>query len=692
MAGTKTHREDEEAREKSNLDQGFIRSSSDASGGDEDQERALLEDLRDSEPDVEEDGDIDTGGTPYNRSQHLQLKEYWPHLLAVVSVLVTIILFLVYKARSINPAADRASSDPHARYVLDPHWDFMSSPQRREYHWTIHDAELNPDGVYRPMMVINNDFPGPLIEVNEGDTIVVHVDNQAKNATSIHWHGLYQNGSNWMDGTVGITQCPIVPGNQFTYEFTVDGQSGTYWYHAHQGVQASDGLYGPLVIHSRDEYELQRLSYASDRVVMVSDHYHNPSSMLVMEYLAPDKENAEPVPDGALINGRSIRDCDKLAGRKCDNSTANVGSALFGLEAGKSHRLRFINVGAFAEFQVSIDEHHFAVTEVDGTDVLPSYYNRFNINPAQRYSIIIDANITSANSFWLRAKMLTTCFTDSPHDIESEVRAIVRYTWPTDHGSSSTDSPRSTDWTDAIDLTCHDMNTTELIPARVVAAPQTTDASFYLRSNFEIGAFRLSRGFFNQSSWRPDVKSPSLLRTLDELHAGNQSFSSSKSSTISDAKAFVNDAAFDIKNELVIQSTGIQVIDIIVSNFDDGNHPLHLHGYKYFVLAQGHGYPPDNLTSTLDLSNPLRRDTASVEAFGWILLRFIADNPGAWVFHCHVSWHTEAGLLMQFLTRYDALESVNVPEANRALCDAPVEELKKGAGPPDEAFYWEIGD
>jgi FtsP/CotA-like multicopper oxidase with cupredoxin domain len=107
--------------------------------------------------------------------------------------------------------------------------------------------------------------------------------------------------------------------------------------------------------------------------------------------------------------------------------------------------------------------------------------------------------------------------------------------------------------------------------------------------------------------------------------------------------AFVNDAAFDISKELVVQVLGIQTIDILVSNFDDGNHPLHLHGYKYWVLAQGQGYPPLTrvgadinletlapLYKALNLTNPLRRDTASVEAFGWILFRFVADNPGAW--------------------------------------------------------------
>ncbi|KAG5913171.1 hypothetical protein E4U42_001393, partial [Claviceps africana] len=129
-----------------------------------------------------------------------------------------------------------------SEYVLSPSWDAAAEPATREYRWTITDARLNPDGVYRPMMLINNQFPGPLVECNEGDSIVVRVRNEAANATSVHFHGLFQNGTNFMDGTVGVTQCPIAPGSSFTYRFRVRGQSGTYWYHAHHSAQAADGL------------------------------------------------------------------------------------------------------------------------------------------------------------------------------------------------------------------------------------------------------------------------------------------------------------------------------------------------------------------------------------------------------------------------------------------------------------------
>jgi FtsP/CotA-like multicopper oxidase with cupredoxin domain len=231
-----------------------------------------------------------------------------PRCLVVIGIfLVAVVLPAFIWSRNPSRSVDLAQSIQSNDYILEPTWDLNAAPQKREYSWTIRDTIHNPDGVYRPMILVNNQFPGPLIEVNEGDTIIVHVNNEAANATSIHWHGIYQKGTPYMDGTPGITGCPISAGSTFKYEFTVSGQSGTYWWHAHQGVQSSDGVHGPLIIHARDEKETQKILYSTDRVILVSDHYHDLSSSLLWQYLRPDAENAEPVPISGLINGQTIR-------------------------------------------------------------------------------------------------------------------------------------------------------------------------------------------------------------------------------------------------------------------------------------------------------------------------------------------------------------------------------------------------
>ncbi|KAK8213873.1 putative multicopper oxidase, type 1 [Phyllosticta capitalensis] len=568
------------------------------------------------------------------------------------------------------------------KYMLDPSWNFQAPAQTREYHWTVTDEERNPDGVFRSMILINQEFPGPLVECNEGDTLVIHVENQASNATSFHWHGLFMNQTNWMDGTVGVTQCAIAPNASMTYRFKVDGQSGTYWYHAHMGMQTADGLYGPLIIHSLQERDLQKLDYASDQVLMIQDYYHDLSSALLPKYLSPGRENVEPVPDGGLINGKNIRDCSTLTNRRCDNSSAEL--TTFDLEKNKHHRIRVIHVGAFAEFHLQLDEHQFAVTEVDGTDVLPMFYHRLNIHPGQRYSIVVNTNATSGDAFWLRGKMVTTCFKEKNLNLVSEVKAIIRY-GPHDQERSPKDVPSSKDWADALDVTCLEMNTTELRPVDQVFVPEAADTQIYLRANFEIGAWRLSRGFFNSSSFHANLRSPTLHRMIDGIISGNESFAS----PTADSPYGINSVGFDHVTEFVYQTKDIRIVDILVSNFDDGNHPLHLHGHKYFVLASGHGYPPTDLYSSIDISNPLRRDTASVEGFGWILLRVVLDNAGMWAFHCHLSFHQEAGMMMLFAARTDEMASWEVSEDQRALCR--LDGVERGDRPKDEIWFGNFG-
>jgi FtsP/CotA-like multicopper oxidase with cupredoxin domain len=578
-----------------------------------------------------------------------------------------------------TPSSALARLRPEDDYILDSSWDFDASPTTREYTWIIEDHELNPDGVYRPMMLINATFPGPLIEVNEHDEIVVHVHNRATNATSIHWHGLYQNGTNHMDGTVGTTNCPIAPGHSFTYRYNVTGQSGTYWYHSHVSMQASDGLVGPLVIHSRREKDMQKVTYEQDRVVLLSDHYFDPSSELLMEYLAPGSENDEPVPPSALINGRNVRNCTVLPNRNC--SSQGLNNALFSLSSTEHTRLRIINVGAFAEFSLQIDEHEFSVTEVDGTDVHPQSIHRLNISPAQRYSIVLSPPKGPRNEgYWMRARMVTHCFAYENPELEEEVWGVVRYGIDKDAGDQTVLKPQSKDWPEIIEVECRDLNTTALRSVEVVAAPEKADDFIFLRSSFQIGDWRLSRGFLNESSWRGNATRPILQTLLDSGAAKDQEST--------DVAAGFDTSSFDSKKQMVYTTRGIRTIDILIQNLDDGNHPFHLHGYKFWVLKHGKGYAPQphstpSLYEDIDFANPLRRDTATIEPYGWMLIRFVADNPGAWAFHCHIGWHNEAGLGMVFATRANEIQQV--PAGVRELCS--LDGMGKGMGPEDAFWY-----
>lgn len=83
-------------------------------------------------------------------------------------------------------------------------------------------------------------------------------------------------------------------------------------------------------------------------------------------------------------------------------------------------------------------------------------------------------------------------------------------------------------------------------------------------------------------------------------------------------------------------------------------HPIHLHGHDFFVLAQGSN-PWDGRVQTV---NPPRRDTAMLVGNGYLLIGFETDNPGAWLMHCHIGWHTDEGFALQFLEREGEIEAL----------------------------------
>lgn len=79
----------------------------------------------------------------------------------------------------------------------------------RSYTFNIARATLAPDGVSRPVILVNGAFPGPTIEANWGDTIQVTVINNIvgpEEGASIHWHGLLQTGTPYEDGVPGIVR------------------------------------------------------------------------------------------------------------------------------------------------------------------------------------------------------------------------------------------------------------------------------------------------------------------------------------------------------------------------------------------------------------------------------------------------------------------------------------------------------
>ncbi|KAG7284868.1 hypothetical protein NEMBOFW57_009483 [Staphylotrichum longicolle] len=121
-------------------------------------------------------------------------------------------------------------------------------------------------------------------------------------------------------------------------------------------------------------------------------------------------------------------------------------------------------------------------------------------------------------------------------------------------------------------------------------------------------------------------------------------------------------------NPLIINHGDI--VQIVVNNIDAATHPFHLHGHHFQVLDRprsGTGnWPGRDVNNT---SNPPMRDTVTVMANSYAVLRFKADNPGVWLFHCHIEWHVEMGLTATIVEAPDRLRGMTFPPDHLAACD-----------------------
>jgi len=134
---------------------------------------------------------------------------------------------------AVNNTQSSILQDPQ-EYILDPKWNLTTPNTTRYYVFNITEIpDGAPDGVPKRMFLVNGKYPGPRIEGNQGDRLILEVNNFMTVPTAIHFHGQFQNGdwvlqsslilgTAFMDGTNGVTQCGIPPNTSFTYNFTMN--------------------------------------------------------------------------------------------------------------------------------------------------------------------------------------------------------------------------------------------------------------------------------------------------------------------------------------------------------------------------------------------------------------------------------------------------------------------------------------
>ncbi|XVE83196.1 hypothetical protein DITRI_Ditri16bG0068000 [Diplodiscus trichospermus] len=529
----------------------------------------------------------------------------------------------------------------------------------RRYKWEVKYEYKSPDCFEKLVITINGQTPGPTIRAQKDDTIIVELNNSLSTENvAIHWHGIRQIGTPWFDGTEGVTQCPILPGTTFKYEFVVD-RPGTYLYHAHYGMQREAGLYGSIIV-GLPEGESEPFTYDDDKNIILNDWYHD-STLEQAAGLSSIPFRWVGEPQSLLIHGRGRFNCSSLTTPGVCNAT-NPDCSPFGLIVvpGKTYRLRISSLTALSALSFQIEGHNMTVVEADGHYVEPFVVQNLFIYSGETYSVLVKADQDRGRNYWITSNVVVRNATTPP------ARGIFNYYPNHPRRSPPTIPPAGPAWADPAPRLAQ----SQAIKARqgyIYPPPPLPDRVivFLNTQNNITGEVRWSVN--NVTFTLPHT--PYLIALKQNLtHAFDQN-------PPPNGYDFVSyDIYKGTDNKNATSSNGIyrlnfnSTVDIILQNARDMNgrnnetHPWHLHGHDFWVLGYGEGkFDMFNDPKKYNLVNPIMKNTVPLHPYGWTALRFKANNPGAWAFHCHIESHFFMGMGVVFA---EGIEKVgNLPSS-----------------------------
>uniref|UniRef100_A0A1D1YCF8 Laccase n=1 Tax=Anthurium amnicola TaxID=1678845 RepID=A0A1D1YCF8_9ARAE len=527
----------------------------------------------------------------------------------------------------------------------------------RHYKFDVRLANVTRLCHKKSIVTINGQFPGPRVVAREGDRLVIKVVNHVQNNVTLHWHGVRQLRSGWADGPAYITQCPIQSGRTYVYDFTIVGQRGTLWWHAHASWLRAT-LYGPIIILPKLGVPYPFGKPYKEVPIVFGEWWNSDTEAVISQALQTG--GGPNVSDAYTINGLpgllyncSAKDTFKLR-----------------VKAGKTYLLRLINSALNDDLFFGIAGHNLTVVEADAAYVKPFVTDVLMITPGQTTNVLLRTKPVFPNATFLMAA--------SPYATglgtfdNSTTSGLLEYMPPSGVSSSvptkglplfKPSLPSLNDSTSFV--TNFTARFRSLASSRFPAnVPQVVDKHFF----FTVGLGE-SPCPENQTCQGPNgtkfsatvnnVSFAMPATALLQAHFSGQSkgiytgdFPSSPmvpfnytgtppNNTLVSNGTRVVVVPYNTRVELVMQGTAILGAE---------SHPLHLHGFNFFVVGQGFGnFDPNTDPAGFNLVDPVERNTASVPVGGWVAVRFLADNPGVWFMHCHLEVHTSWGLKMAWV-------------------------------------------
>ncbi|KAK5006672.1 hypothetical protein LTR28_006213, partial [Elasticomyces elasticus] len=436
------------------------------------------------------------------------------------------------------------------------------------YDWAVTWVRVNPDGRQsRPAVGINGHWPCPPIKARVGDTVVVNLRNDLGNqTTSLHFHGLYQEGTNAMDGPPGATQCPVPPGASFRYEFkpfvsTSLRMPSSVLTLPHRSGQYLDGLRGPLIVE--DPGSPYAGQYDEEMIVTLSDWYHDEFPGLSKDYLSTtaNADGHEPVPYSGLLNeGQDTK---------------------YPVKAGKTYFVRVINMAGFSQMYLNFDEHDVTIIEADGVYTEPKKVESLYVATAQRYGVLLKAKSHPRRNYAITAELNTQMFDTTPPYVHKKVTGCLEY----DSRQPAPPEHVVQNWNVIDDMTLVPQDGQALLDGN-------PDKQIVLDLNFFKQDGQNRAGFNNITYLGQKV--PSLFTAMTTGAAAE------------------NSLVYGVNANAQVVKYG-QLVEIVINNHDEGSHPIHLHGHAPQIVARGNGTMP---ASKLPRRSLRHRTPTSTDRYG----------------------------------------------------------------------------
>ena len=507
------------------------------------------------------------------------------------------------------------------------------------YDLYVKDTIVNFTGKSKRAISVNGRIPMPTLTFTQGDTAEIHVHNELKESTSLHWHGLIL--PNKEDGVPYLTQMPIEPRTTHLYRFPIV-QNGTHWYHSHSGLQEQIGMYGSMILNKRNDDPTFRkgIDDLPTLPVIISEWTdYDPNNVHRMLHNATDwfairkgstQSYAEAIREGHL-NTKVKNEFKRMLAMDVSDVyydkfllNGNQESQLSQFKAGEKVRLRISNGGASTYFWLNYGGGKLQVVANDGNDVEPVEVDRLIIAVSETYDIVI--TIPENNKSYAfqatsedRINRSLLYIGEGEKQIMAPLPRLKYFEGMKMMNSMMKINGDLDDMGMNMSLNQMDMN--------VVMYPEITGPS-----NAQVKEDKENQ--YNSNALSDIVtlnyamlKSPHNTSLPKEVPTKVLNF---------ELTGNMNRYVWSMDNKVVSESDKILIkkgenVRMIIYNGSMMRHPMHLHGHDFRVLnGQGENAPLKNIIDIM----PMETDT----------LEFNANMEGDWFFHCHILYHMMSGM------------------------------------------------